>query len=661
MIDVRARENSSARNGLRFLMRAVASLMVLLFVTSCGNDIFQVGTPVVTLTAQRGNFLSYIVTIDEIEMTRKDGTVIELPMVSQRVDLANLGNFAQLLGAPAVGVGTYVSATFFLDYSAAVVYAQDFGGAQGAVLTDASTNAAPTVDTITVKFDPNNPLVISNQVSSTVNFNIDLDASNSINYAGATTTVPVLTHPMMTVTANPIYTQPVFARGLFVYVNNNQGQFTFNSRPLHDVLDNPFGAVTATPSATTYWNVNGVPFTGSGGLAALAKLTAQTDLLQIAAVGPAPGSGVATWSDLSKVTPIFTPTQVYVGTSLESTIEDHIVGWVSGISTSSGVTTLTVQNSAVVDRLGDYGFSNTTPVTVGPSTIVSIDGINPPTAPTVSAISVGQRIDVAGQITYQTATFNAASLDATQGQVRLQPTSIWGALSSANATSATVALQWIEGLTLYGAPNVSFAGTGTSSATDATAADYVVNTTTTTGGATDESATAPGTLLNIVGLANTFGAGPPYFNATTVTPATSLPERLILEYTQAGTNLGSTAPFVSVSGAALVVNLADANLIAAGSVHVSEVGPQSMDVVAAGTQHGYTSLQLIPATSGTVSFGVGNTTNGQTIFFDPTSFATQVQTDLTSVGAVQKIVADGTYNAAAGTFTATNIEIAFQK
>jgi hypothetical protein len=62
-----------------------------------------------------------------------------------------------------------------------------------------------------------------------------------------------------------------------------------------------------------------------------------------------------------------------------------------------------------------------------------------------------------------------------------------------------------------------------------------------------------------------------------------------------------------------------------------------------------------------VSFSAGNTTNGQTIFFDPTSFATQVQSDLTSIGAVQKIVADGQYNAAAGTFTATNIEVVFQK
>src|ERR1700760_1447971 len=99
MIDVRARDNSGARNGLRFAFRGLSALLAVLFITSCGSDIFLVGTPVITLTAQKGRFMSYIVTVDEIEMTRKDGTIIELPTVSEEMDLANLGNFVQMLEA----------------------------------------------------------------------------------------------------------------------------------------------------------------------------------------------------------------------------------------------------------------------------------------------------------------------------------------------------------------------------------------------------------------------------------------------------------------------------------------------------------------------------------------------------------------------------------
>jgi hypothetical protein len=70
MIDVRARDTSGARNGLRFLLRGLSAALVILFVTSCGNDLFIAGTPIVTLTVNHGQYTSYIVSIDEILMTR---------------------------------------------------------------------------------------------------------------------------------------------------------------------------------------------------------------------------------------------------------------------------------------------------------------------------------------------------------------------------------------------------------------------------------------------------------------------------------------------------------------------------------------------------------------------------------------------------------------
>jgi hypothetical protein len=670
MIDVRARDTSGARNGLRFLMRAVSTLLTVLFITSCGSDIILVGTPVITLTAQRGHFTSYIVVIDEIEMTRKDGTVIELPTVSERVDLANLGNFAQLLEAPAVQVGTYVSATFFLDYSAAYVTVDAGGTAGEGVLTDASTGTTPTIDTITVKFDPNNPLVVTNQGSSLVNFNVDLDASNTIDYSRGVLPVPITVHPAFTVTSQPAFTQPVFARGLFVYVNTNKGQFTLNSRPLHDVLDNPFGAVTVQPSATTYYNINGVTYIGAAGLTALQKLESETDLLQVAAVG-APGANP--WSDLTGDTPEFTAVSVYAGSSLESTIQDHIVGWVTGIASgntsvtvttldnSTGAMTLTVQNAALVDRLGDYGYSNTTPVVISNETIVSVDGVVPASSPSLTNISVGQLIDVSGVVTLPTdgSSNNPTGLDATTGQVRLQPTSIWGTLNSATAGSgqATITLDWIQDIE---PTYTNFAGTGLTTLPDSTVvASYVVSTANATSGPTDLSTSAAGSLFNFVGYANTYGQAPPYFNATSVTPATSLPQRLILEFTTGsyatGANTtGSAQPFSTISGAGLYVNLADAALNTAGTTHVVEVGPQTTEVI-----NGNTYLQIIPSTVAGSQFSVGNTVNGWAIFSVPTDFANEVQYYTGSIGAVQKIVADGQYDPT-GTFTATNIEVVIQ-
>ncbi len=191
---------------------------------------------------------------------------------------------------PAIGVGTYVSATFFLDYGSPYITVDIDGQPGQATLFDDSTGTVPTVDTVTVTFDPNNPLVITSQTSSLVNFNIDLEASNTIDYSKGTP-VTVSVHPVVTVNATPNYQTPVYTRGLFVFADTTKGDFVMNTRPLHDVLNNPFGALTVIPSADAYWNVNGTIYAGAAGLAALEALQSQTATLQIAAIGSGAGYG----------------------------------------------------------------------------------------------------------------------------------------------------------------------------------------------------------------------------------------------------------------------------------------------------------------------------------------------------------------------------------
>ena len=631
MIDVRARNNSGARNGLRFLLRGLGALLAVLFITSCGNDIFVVGTPIVTFTAQRGHFTSYIVTIDEIEMTRKDGTVIELPTVSERVDLANLGNFVQLLELPAIGVGTYVSATFFLDYSTPYVTIDANGQAMTTTLVDSSTGLAPTVDTITVNFDPNNPLVISANQSSPVNFNIDLEASNTIdNTDGSTALVTV--HPMFTVTAAPIYQAPVFSRGLFVFADTKTGGFVMNTRPLHDVLNNPFGALTVIPNDQTYWNINGVAMTGSAGLTALAALQSQTATLQIGVVST-PGNP---FGNQNTIQPSMTAAQIYVGTSLESTIQDHLTGIVSSIQSP---TQFELMGAALVDRLGLYGFTQYVPVTVAAaSTIVSQDGVVNNSL-NLNSVSIGQSIDVSGVVVENPdGSDNPVSLDASFGQIRLQPTTLWGTLNSGTANSANVNLLLVQN---YEPTYLNFAGTG--STTDATAANYVLTT------PVDESATAPGTLLNIVGLANPLGQGPPYFTASAVTPASSLPQQMIFEY---GGN-GSGSPFAAIVDNTLYVNLQDPDL----SQAVINSGPVSTPIANVPNPNP-TLMAIIPATSQNQSeylFTIGNTLNGIDVLSDPSALATRIPA-FTALSPITKIVATGTYDNA-GFFYATDIKI----
>ena len=92
---------------------------------------------------------------------------------------------------------------------------------------------------------------------------------------------------------------------------------------------------------------------------------------------------------------------------------------------------------------------------------------------------------------------------------------------------------------------------------------------------TDQSATPAGTVVKVDGLANTYGQGPPYFNATTVNNAVQA--QLVIEWSATGGNKnGSLNPFLLVNADGIVVNLADSNLKASngslGSAFV-RIGP----------------------------------------------------------------------------------------
>jgi hypothetical protein len=658
MTDVRAHTRSGARNGLRSLFCGMGVILAALFISSCGNSTFVAGTPVITLSAKPGRFTSYIVTLAQIYMTRQDGTLFYVPSTTsgtaERVDLANLSNYTNLLEAPAAATGTYVSATFVLDYSSAYVTVGVDGGVFPVTLVDPATSAAPTTITVTVKFDPNHPLVINSQNSSPVAFDIDLEASNII--TSTATGLQVRVKPFWNVTTQPVYDEPLYARGLFVFADTNNSNFTMNLRPLHDTLSaTTFGALTVNVTNQTYYNVNGVTYVGAAGLAAMAALKNAYANLQVAVYGAGSSLG-----NLSTITPSFNATSVYVGTSLESAIEDQVTGIVSGISGN----TLTVLGAAYVDRavgsvyagrIGDLGFRETTPVTVGPNTIVSIDGVAGVT-PTLKSISVGQVITVLGQASLDStgnALHGATALDATGNsvpgaQLRLQNTTLFGTVNS--ATSGSVSLNLLS-LDRYPPTFFNFAGTGVNSGLDATAASYVINTS-----AVNASAPATG-LVKIDGLANGFGSAPPDFNATALTPGSSLPEELILEWTGGGA-AGSPQPFSTVNQGGIIVNLDDAALTGAGATHLVRTGPTTVDLANQPNPHTLL-ITLPPAGASGVLLGVGSVSVGETVFTDPLAFANQVLVVDNSAGSepILKLVATGQYDASTGTFAATNVTI----
>src|SRR5215469_16974826 len=77
------------------------------------------GTPVITMgdLTNSGDFMSYIINIDGIELTRNDGTIVTPLVQTETVDLARLNSLTELVAAPALPEGTYISGQIVLDYT----------------------------------------------------------------------------------------------------------------------------------------------------------------------------------------------------------------------------------------------------------------------------------------------------------------------------------------------------------------------------------------------------------------------------------------------------------------------------------------------------------------------------------------------------------------
>jgi hypothetical protein len=282
------------------------------------------------------------------------------------------------------------------------------------------------------------------------------------------------------------------------------------------------------------------------------------------------------------------------------------------------------------------------PVTVGPATLVSEDGVAASGLSTQS-ISVGQLVTVSGQGSISSS-FLVTSLDATgqianvpPGQVRLQATPLWGTLNS--GASGGMSLNVLS-LGNFAPGALTFAGTGSTSANDAVATSYAVDTP-----GLDESATPAGTLLQAVGLVTPFASAPPDFTAGAVTAGTSIPQTLVVDW---GTS-GAASPFSKASSAGLVIDLSNANL--SSTVRYIATGPTRTDL---------TTLPASPtiafATGSMLTLAVGNTTAIQ-VYNDPGRFATQLASSLNGTNVVYHLVCVGQYSSATNTFTATQVAV----
>ena len=576
------------------------------------------GTGVLTVQASNVGFVSYRVNVDSITLTRTDGLVVEPLVYPQTVDFTQITDIGELLGAPAVPIGTYVQATITLDYSQPSIAVENAGNAVG--LAPVGTDGVLlTAVAVTINFDANNPLVINTQQSSRVGVNVDLAAFNKVDLAK--NQVEVLPYTMLLPAA--VDQTPLRARGLYVTQITVTNGFIMNTRPFIDQVS-AIGAVIVNTTPQTYWNIDGKIYTGTAGLPVLATQQVSTPIIAYGTLG-----------DLSGDTPTFNATAVYVGTVAQDPLLEELTGVVGARSGN----TLTIRGGTFFDiYLENYGllptlYVNTTPVTIGPLTAVLGDGST--NVFNTDAISVGQKVHIYGQATLNS-TLTSLTMDASGGLVRIQPTTVWGTLNSATPTQASLKLLTIENFT----PAIfSFAGTGASAAQDANPLEYLVDT-----GSVNLSATPASTVVQAQGLVTPFASAPPDFTAPVVAQGSAIPQQLVVSWStplaKPFTTLNSTTMVLDVTGASVTVF----------------TGPQGLSLQASPT--------IVFGNVPGMRFGVGvaTTTDLQTTISataKPSDYVTALEAAVNGTNTAWILEAFGTYDSATNTFVATAMNVNF--
>src|SRR5579871_286353 len=603
-----------------------------------GSTLFTPGTPVLTMgnAVNTSDFAGYIVNIDSITLTDNNGNVVTLLGSSETVDMVRLTHLSELVEAPAVPAATYVSANVTIDYTYAFLFPIVNGQPVRATVLDAS-GATAAAYTVVVTFDPGHPLVITNQESTRLQLDVDLTTSSSIDTGSSTPTVTV--QPFVTLSVPPVDSTVYRARGLFVTTQGVTNGFYMNLRPFYDEVS-ALGALIVNTTDRTYYNVNGVTYTGAAGIAALQTQPVDT-----------PMAAYGTLDNLSTITPTFNATAVYAGTSLENQLAEYLSGTVSSRSGSSinlrGVTYFppsVLSYPPLVDGVAvSTAFYANVPVTLASTTVVSEDGVAA-SGLSADSISVGQQITVYGQATIDTSTGQPTSLDATQGQVRLQSTPLWGTLNSATAGTASLDLLSLGGLD---PSTFDFAGTGTTSATDATPGSYQVAT-----GSLNESAVAPGTLLQVNGIVTPFGSAPPDFTATSITPASATVQQLVFEWAN---DSAASAPFSSFNAAGIVVDLANTAL---GAIRYIRAGPSTVSINSLSSSTTFTVTTVGAPAPLVLAVGSEALTTGVSVFTTAPGFATGLHTAIDGTNRVFRLVAYGHYDSGTNTFVASRIYVA---
>jgi hypothetical protein len=401
----------------RILLRAVAGAAVL-GVPACGggggaggasSDFSAISVSLGSAPSE--DVTSFTFVVDAITFRRANGATVDFLQQPATVDLAALEGATQDLGMEEVATGGFVGATVTLDFTNAACFLA--GQSTAASLSD--TSGQPLTGLVTVDLDlARAPFFAFARQHHSVELDFDLAPSLTIDAAANA----VVVAPALVVRVDRVDARTLCTCGALEGMDASTGTAALD---LESEAGEPIGARTVVFDPTTVFHVDGVPWTGAAGLAALAAKPAGTWVECYGAVDPLRERVAAAY--------------VEAGSCTRRGGQDLVDGVIVARSgAAGGDATLTVVGASVAAG-GAQQFAGTFTVTAAFATTRVVRAGDAGLFDS-DALNVGQAIRAYG-------TLGGATLDATAASalVRELPTTLFGhAVGAPSGTTLTLAL-----------------------------------------------------------------------------------------------------------------------------------------------------------------------------------------------------------------------------
>jgi hypothetical protein len=412
------------KHGYLAWLALLVSLVLTLSLAGCGGGSSSDsqssgnGTAVLGLTDAPGDFLSYTVDVLSIKMVHADGRVVETLPLTTRVDFAQYTDLTEFLTAATVPLGAYKEAIVTLDYSNADIEVEDPDG-NALKVTDIKDSQGNPVTTMQMQVQLDSNFPIAPGLARYIMFDFNLAQTNTVSITGDNINgyaASVVVDPVLSATVDKESPKQHRLRGPLKSVDLTAGTFDMYVRPyFRRILKNTdtYGQFHVQTSSSTVFEIDGMTYTGSDGLQALAN---QAQYTAVVAIGHL------------RLNPLrFEADEVHGGSSVPGGSMDVVKG--SVVARSGNV--LTVRGATLVRNDGTVVFNDKVTVTLDSSTLVTKElaaGTH-----TTDEISVGQRITAFGSITDNT--LSNLQFSTVDGYVRMELSQVRGHVTTLPAAA----------------------------------------------------------------------------------------------------------------------------------------------------------------------------------------------------------------------------------